>query len=80
MRGVQLGYLPAERAPWIGGMIKQGREVRAVFQGETHPGGWIRLAFDGADPTLPAPKTKPVIEIDPDSDDGFYPDETYPDE
>ncbi|MDP5279927.1 HIRAN domain-containing protein [Sphingomonas sp. DG1-23] len=57
-RGVQLGYLTAERAPWIGGMLKQGREVRAIFQRQTGFGAWIRIAFDGEAPVLPQPKTE----------------------
>ena len=32
VRGVQIGYLSAERCGWIGGMIRIGREPRAIFQ------------------------------------------------
>lgn len=52
-RGEQIGYLPAERAGWIGGLISSGREWRAVYQARTDFGAWIRLAFDGAEPVLP---------------------------
>ncbi len=52
-RGVQIGYLTAERAPRIGALIRQGREVRAVFARATPFGCWIRAAFDGEDPDLP---------------------------
>lgn len=51
-RGIQMGYLTAERAPWIGGMLAQGREVRAVFQWATRFGAVIRVAFDGAEPSI----------------------------
>ncbi|WP_246346993.1 HIRAN domain-containing protein [Sphingomonas jinjuensis] len=53
-RGVQLGYLTAERAPWIGGMLKNGREIAAVFQAQASFGAWIRVAFDGEKPFLPS--------------------------
>lgn len=52
-RGVQLGYVTAERAPWIGGMIANGREIAAVFQEKASYGAVIRVAFDGAEPVLP---------------------------
>ena len=73
-RGVQLGYLASERAVWIGTLARQGHEARAVFQGMTATAGWIRVAFDGDEPVLPAARI-----VDP-SDPEFYPDETYPDE
>lgn len=79
VRGVQLGYLRAEQAPWIGGMILNGREVRTVFQRSAAFGCWIRAAFDGAEPSiegltdLPAePETPEFVEPD------WYPDEEYP--
>jgi len=72
-RGVQLGYLTAERAPWIGAQIRQGRELRAIFQGMTDKVGWLRLAFDGEVPTLP-----PAAIVQPPRDDsGFYPDAVW---
>lgn len=52
-RGVQIGYLPAERAPLIGGIIAKGVEVRAIFQERTNWGAAIRVAFDGEQPRLP---------------------------
>jgi len=53
-RGVQLGYLTAERAPWIGGMLAQGRELQAIFQAKAAWGCVIRVGFDGEEPSLPA--------------------------
>lgn len=77
-RGIQIGYLSAERAPWIGGMLKQGREIAAVFQAQASFGAWIRVAFDGEAPGLPAPAiSEPVREED---DSGFWPDWIPPDE
>lgn len=75
-RGIQLGYLTAERAPWIGGMLKQGREVRAVYQQQTQYGAVIRVAFDGEAPVLPERREHEQRDDDPD----FYPDEVWPDE
>jgi hypothetical protein len=72
-RGVQLGYLKSERAVWIGTLARQGRSVRAIFQGETATAGWIRIAFDGDDPVLPARPEK-ALPVD------FYPDPIWPDD
>lgn len=51
-RGEQLGYLTAERCGRIGGLIRKGHEVRAVFQGKEMFGAWIRVAFDGEEPVV----------------------------
>jgi hypothetical protein len=75
-RGIQIGYLTAERAPWIGGMLKAGREIAAIFQEETPYGAAIRAAFDGESPTLPP---RPEVSEAADND-GFWPDPEYPDE
>jgi hypothetical protein len=86
VRGVQIGYLTAERAPRMGALIRQGREVTAVFQGEAQHGAWIRVAFDGETPVVPeqrgeagSPDVAPDVRSDA-SDDGFYPDEIWPDD
>ena len=76
-RGVQIGYLPAERAAWIAGMLRSGREVRAVFQQPTARGAAIRVALDGAEPVLPqaaAPAPPPIDAGD------FWPDPIPPDD
>lgn len=75
VRGVQIGYLSAERAPRIGAMIRQGRDIACVFQGLSRFGGWIRVAFDGDAPTL----TAPPAESPAADDDGFWPDPIYDD-
>lgn len=74
-RGIQLGYLSAERAPWIGGMLKSGREIAAIFQRQTQYGGVIRVAFDGEAPSLPT-----LRDSAPEEEPDFYPDEIWPDE
>ncbi|MGW8190056.1 HIRAN domain-containing protein [Sphingomonas hankookensis] len=74
-RGVQIGYLTADRAAWIGAMLRQGREVAAVFQQATPMGAAVRVAFDGAVPVLPA-----VREVGEDAEPEFWPDEVWPEE
>jgi hypothetical protein len=69
-RGVQIGYLTADRAAWIGGMLRGGRAVAAVFQQATPAGAAVRVAFDGAAPVLPK---LVAVEADPEPD--FWPDE-----
>ena len=81
-RGVQLGYLTAERCGWIGGMLGQGRELRAIFQAQTSFGAWIRVAFDGDVPALPAASGDDLARDDDDdaASDGFWPDYIPPDD
>ncbi|WP_375293501.1 hypothetical protein [Novosphingobium sp. G106] len=31
-RGIQIGYLSAERCGWIGAKLRYGEDLRAVFQ------------------------------------------------
>ncbi len=76
VRGVQIGYLTADRAAWIGGMLRGGREVMAVFQQATPMGAAIRVAFDGALPVVP--RAAPEAEADPEPE--FWADEVPPDE
>lgn len=75
-RGVQLGYLSAERAGRIGSIIRSEREVQAVFQDESHFGAWIRVAFDGQQPIVAANRGPPPQE----PDTGWFPDEIWPEE
>lgn len=49
--GVQMGYIPAERAPYIGMMMSRG-QVLAIFQGSDDSGAFIRIGFDEP-PVLP---------------------------
>ena len=51
-RGVQLGYVSAERAPLIGKRM-QTDETIAIFQGMHGQGAYIRIRFGGGLPTLP---------------------------
>lgn len=79
-RGVQIGYLTAERAPWIGAMVREGREVRAIFQEATATGAAIRIGLDGAVPVLPTPKPRPEASALRDADADFWPDYLPPDD
>ncbi len=74
-RGIQIGYLTAERCGRIGQLIRQGVEVRAIFQQATPRGAIIRAAFDGEPPELPTPH-QPKAPAAPE----FWPDEVWPDE
>lgn len=69
--GLQMGYVPAERAPYIGMLIKRSG-VTAVFQGQSDAGAFIRLAFGGEEPVLPEQKPREEA-VD------WWPDEDWPD-
>ena len=80
VEGVQMGYVPAERAPYIGMMMSRG-EVAAIFQGADDFGAFIRVAFDEV-PVLPEPSSStrrpPSWTQAPDRD--FWPDPEWPDD
>lgn len=80
--GGQLGYLTAERCGRIGALMRDGVDIRTVFQVQTAWGCWIRATFDGSEPVvdLHAVAVKPqdtVAGTDPDP--GFYPDPQWED-
>jgi hypothetical protein len=74
-RGIQLGYLASERAVFIGTLWRQGHDAVAIFQSLEARVGWLRVAFDGEQPSLPA---APSSEPQPGAD-GFWPDPVYDD-
>lgn len=81
-RGVQIGYITAERAPWIGGRLRQGTPVVALFQGMAGSVAYIRLRFGGEaphrlPPIAPGDDRPPTFQADPD-DSGFHPDPDGP--
>lgn len=79
-RGVQVGYVTAERAPTVGSKIRAGADVRAIYQGLVGGAGYARVRFDGMDPTLPN-KPDPIgapVAHDTADDCGFYPDPDGP--
>lgn len=83
-RGIQLGYLPAERAGWIGGRMRAGEEWQAIFQALNGNVAYARIRFGGGAPTLPpavtAPPSQPRAPRRSSSADTeiFYPDEDGP--
>ena len=77
-RGIQLGYVAAERAPYIGKHIRQGDEVRAIFQEATRHGAIIRVSLDGSEPALP--ERRPAETGAPSEDEGYYADTIWPDD
>jgi len=78
-RGVQLGYLTAERCGWIGSMISEGRPIAAIFQRSTSFGALVRAGFDGVAPGLPD-ISDTSGNVPPDAGSGFWPDEIFPDD
>lgn len=56
-RGVQMGYLSAERCGLIGKRLNAGDEYRALFQEADRFKAVIRVRFGGGEPTLPARAT-----------------------
>ena len=71
-QGMMMGYIPANRAVYVGGQMRRG-VVSAVFQGATARGGFVRIAFDGETPILPPP---PESQEAPDE---WWPDPEFPD-
>ncbi len=77
-RGIQIGYVTAERCVRIGALIRDGRELSAVFQQAAPYGCVIRVAFDGAVPLVDQnaqpiqPILGPIEGADPDFE--FEPD------
>lgn len=71
IEGVQMGYIPAERAPYVGMMMRRS-EVSAIFQGRGPRGAFVRIAFD-EEPILPP--VRETSEVEPE----WWPDEEWPD-
>lgn len=79
-RGVQIGYLTAERCGRISQLLEQCREVRAIFQRTSPSGAWIRAAFDEEMPQLPATMPNDNMTAANGNNEDFYPDEIWPDD
>ncbi|WP_298290336.1 HIRAN domain-containing protein [Novosphingobium sp.] len=82
-RGIQIGYISAERCGRIGAIIRDGRDFSAVFQQAAPYGCVIRIAFDGQAPVVdlnakPIPR-RPELAEGADPDFGFEPDPEWPD-
>lgn len=79
-RGVQIGYVTAERAPWIGSKMTAGAELKAVFQVATDYGALIRVNLKGEKPVLPSSPGDPKAPHEQQSEDEFWPDFIPPDD
>lgn len=73
IRGIQLGYVPAERCARMAGMLANGREIAAIYQGRDSQRGYMRVAYDGDIPFLPKSKQAQPVEQD------FWPDPVWDD-
>ena len=71
VRGIQIGYLSAERCGWIGSKIRLGEEIHALFQSTAKGGALIRISFSGEPPVLPAPSSQRSALRSADWDDSF---------
>ena len=58
--GLQMGYLSAERAPWIAAKISADQGWQAVFLGLRPATCWIRIRFGGPHRTLPIRRDRPA--------------------
>jgi hypothetical protein len=67
-RGIQIGYVAADRTTLIHRAWHEAKEVRAIFQRATPDGGIVRVNLDGEEPSLPLPPD-PVVA----PDDGGWP-------
>jgi len=77
--GVQIGYISAERAPYVGGRLRHGDVATAIFQGIDRHVAYIRVRFGEGIPTLPPTgPSDSVLRHDPDDPPPFYPDEDGP--
>lgn len=74
VRGIQLGYLTAERCGWIGGKIRAGESYEAVFQEPAPTAAVIRIRFGGGAPTLPPQRPRDPVR----RADDFHPDPDGP--
>ena len=60
--GLQVGYLSAERAPWIGARIRAGDEVVALLQGVVGDAGYLRVRIGGGAPALPVARERAELD------------------
>lgn len=77
-RGVPIGYVSAERAPFIGRYIRQGDDVVGIFQQATRAGAIIRVSLDETVPVLP--ESRKAGEPSTSEDDHYHVDPVWPDD
>lgn len=80
-RHIQIGYVRAERAQFIGSALSRGG-VSAIFQCSEQWGATIRAHLDGTEPVLPAADDSRVSDWPPpgSQDADWWPDEIYQEE
>lgn len=78
-RGIQIGYVRAERAALVGGAMRRGI-VSAIFQSAEKWGAVIRAHFDGTEATLPPVAAQNKGEAEGEVDQDWWPDEEWPDD
>ena len=70
-RGIQLGYLTAERCGLIGGWLDLGESYQAVFQEPGRTAAIIRARFGGGDIRLPPERDDLVTDWSEEGGDAF---------
>lgn len=77
-RGIQIGYVPAERAALVGAALREGL-MTAIFQSASSWGATVRASLDGSEPALPAvDDSRAEVWPPPGSDDAdWWPDEEW---
>ena len=80
MRGVQIGYIRAERCQLVHTAMRR-KGVKAIFQQAEAWGATIRAHFDGTDPVLPEPDDSRAYDWPPPAseDADWWPDQEWPD-
>lgn len=80
-RHIQIGYVRAERAQFIGTALSRGG-LLAIFQEPARWGATIRVHLDGTIPVLPDAQDSRAYDWPPpgSEDADWWPDETYDDE
>jgi hypothetical protein len=80
-RHIQIGYIRAERAQFVGTMLSRGG-VEAIFQSRARWGAIIRAHLDGTAPVLPDIDDSRAYDWPPpgSEDADWWPDPTYPDD
>lgn len=79
-RGFQIGYVASERAVLLGGLMRDGHIITAIFQDVAPWGAIARIGVDCA-PILPPAADRDDQDDKPlvDDDFGFWPDDIPPD-
>ena len=67
-RGIQIGYVRADRAQLVRSYLSRGRITDVIFQAKAPWGAIVRVGMDGEAAALPPPVESPAPEPD------FYPD------